>query len=103
VTTADWKIDPQKTRGKTANRAARVFIADFYSGNIARVHFSVRFYLFKFSSRYSLFFQYSICVSHFLRMKNARSCNFYSRFVCAITRFSAQIQRKPHQVSVFSA
>ena len=29
-------IEPQKTRGKNANRAARVFIADFYSGRIAR-------------------------------------------------------------------
>lgn len=25
----DWRIEPQKTRGKTAYRAARVFIADF--------------------------------------------------------------------------
>ena len=40
---AGWRIEPQKTRGKTANRAARVFIAGFYSGNIARVHSSVRF------------------------------------------------------------
>ena len=45
VTTAGWRIEPQKSRGKIANRATRVFIADFYSGNIARVHFSVRFYL----------------------------------------------------------
>ena len=36
VTTAGWKIEPQKTRGKAANRAARVFIVDFLSVRIAR-------------------------------------------------------------------
>jgi len=95
-----------KTRGKIANRAARIFIADFYSGNIARVHSSVRFHLFKISSCYRYFFEFLLSHRTFPRTKNARPCDFvrglfavsliYSRFVRAITRFSAQIQRKPY-------
>ena len=64
VTTAGWRIEPQKTRGKTANRAARVFIADFYSGNIARVHSSVRFHFSEIQSYYSLFLQVPAFTSH---------------------------------------
>ena len=29
-TPADWRNEPQKTRGKTANRAARVYILSLY-------------------------------------------------------------------------
>ena len=64
MTTAGWRIEPQKTRGKTANRAARVFIADFYSGNIARVHSSVRFHFSEIQSYYSLFLQFYAFTSH---------------------------------------
>ena len=115
VTTADWKIEPQKTHGKTANRAARVFIADFYSGNIARVHSSVRFHFSEIQSYYSLFLQISTFTSHFHAHKrmHARAIfvrglfavsRIYSRFVRAIARFqhkfsvnhakSAYFQRK---------
>jgi hypothetical protein len=65
VTTAGWRIEPQKTRGKNANRAARVFIADFYSGNIARVHSSVRFHFSEIQSYYSLFLQFFAFASNF--------------------------------------
>jgi hypothetical protein len=64
VTTAGWSLEPQKTRGKNANRAARVFIADFYSGNIARVHSSVRFHFSEIQSYYSLFLQILTFTSH---------------------------------------
>ena len=64
ATTAGWRIEPQKTRGKNANRAVRVFIADFYSGNIARVHSSVRFHFSKIQSYYSLFLQIPTFMSH---------------------------------------
>ena len=64
VTMAGWRIEPQKTRGKIANRAARVFIADFYSGNIARVHSSVRFHFSEIQSYYSLFLQVPAFTSH---------------------------------------
>ena len=68
VTTAGWRIEPQKTRGKIANRASRVFIADFYSGNIARVHSSVRFHFSKIQSYYSLFLRFfRFCIELFHR------------------------------------
>lgn len=61
---AGWRIEPQKTRGKIANRAARVFIADLYSGNIARVHSSARFHFSGIQSYYSLFLQALTFMSH---------------------------------------
>lgn len=110
MTTADWKIEPQKTRGKTANRAARVFIAGFYSGNIARVHSSVRFHFSEIQSYYSLFLQVPTFTSHLPTHEECTPCDFCSRFIrgqldlfalcsrdCA---FSAQIQRKSRKVSV---
>jgi hypothetical protein len=67
----------------------------------------------KFNRITVYFCESSLSRRTFPRMKNARRAIFvrglfavsriYSRFVRAITRFSAQIQRKPHQVSVFSA
>jgi len=67
----------------------------------------------KFNRITVYFCESSLSRRTFPRMKNARRAIFvrglfavsriYSRFVRAITRFSAQIQRKTHQVSVFSA
>ena len=74
---AGWKIKPQKTRGKTANRAARVFIVDFLSGRIARRAFQSAIPLLR-NSIVLRFYFCSLLLSHriFLRMKNARPCDF---------------------------
>ena len=103
ATMADWKIEPQKTRGKTANRAARVFIADFYSGNIARVHSSVRFHFSKIQSYYSSFLQVLTFTSHLPTHEECTPVRFLFAVCSRDCAFSAQIQRKPYQVSVFSA
>ena len=117
MTTADWRIEPQKTRSKTANRAARVFIADFYSGNIARVHSSVRFHFSEIQSYYSLFLQVPTFTSHLPMHEECTPVRFlfairwiHLRFVRAIARFqrkfsanyanSAYFQRKSRKVSV---
>lgn len=59
-------LDFTQNLGKTqtANRAARVFIVDFYSGNIARVHSSMRFHFSEIQSYYSLFLQILTFTSH---------------------------------------
>lgn len=117
MTTAGWRIEPQKTRGKNANRAARVFIADFYSGNIARVHSSVRFHFFKIQSYYSLFLQFLTFTSHlpthekctpvrFWFTVYSRSAGFIRALFARLRVFSvnhaksAYFQRKSRNVSV---
>ena len=123
MNTAGWRIKPQKTRGKTANRAARVFIADFYSGNIARVHSSVRFHFSEIQSYYSLFLQISTFTSHlptheectpvrFLFAVCSRSAGFIRAMFAQLRVFqrkfsanhakSAYFQRKSRKVSVNS-
>jgi len=74
-------LSHRKTRGKTANRAARVFIADFYSGNIARVHSSVRFHFSEIHRITVYFCKPSLSHRTFPRMKNARPCDFGSQFI----------------------
>ncbi len=67
VTTAGWRIEPQKTRGKIANRAARVSARDFTFPKFNRITV--------------LFLQILTFTSHLPRMKNARPCDFSSQLI----------------------
>ena len=89
-------------RGKNANRAARVFIADFYSGNIARVHFSVRFHFSEIQSYYSSFLQVQTFTSHLPTHEECTPVQslftVYSRpagFIRAIARFQRKFNANP--------
>ena len=67
----------------------------------------------KFNRITVYFYKFQLSRRTFPRMKNARPCDFGSQFIrgqldlfalCSRDyAFSAQIQRKPYQVSVFSA
>ncbi|MEF2762114.1 MAG: hypothetical protein U0N39_02550 [Faecalibacterium prausnitzii] len=94
MTMVGWRIEPQKTRGKIANRAARVFIADFYSGNIARVHSSVRFHFSEIQSYYSLFLQFFAFASNFSTDKECTPVRSLFALCSRDYAFSAQFQRK---------
>ena len=114
MTTAGWRIEPQKTRGKIANRAARGFIADFYSGNIARVHSSVRFHFSEIQSYYSSFLRILTFTSHLPMHEEctpvrslfavcSRDYAFSAQFQCKFSANhtkSAYFQRKSRKVSV---
>ena len=50
------RIEPQKTRGKNANRAARVLLATSCQAALHGAHSCVRFRLFRILSYYSSFF-----------------------------------------------
>ena len=64
VTMAGWRTEPQKTRGKIANRAARVFLATSCQAALHGVHSSVRFHFSEIQSYYSLFLQVPTFTSH---------------------------------------
>ena len=81
VTMAGWRTEPQKTRGKIANRAARVFLATSCQAALHGVHSSVRFHFSEIQSYYSLFYKFQLSRRAFPRMKNARPCDFGSQFI----------------------
>ena len=91
--------EPQKTRGKTANRAARIFIADFYSGNIARVYSSVRSHFSEIQSYYSLFLQVSTFTSH---LPTHEECTPVQSLFAVYSRSAGFIRALFARLSVFS-
>lgn len=118
MTTAGWRIEPQKTRGKNANRAARVFLATSCQAALHGAHSCVRFRLFRILSYYSSFFTDIAFVSHFSTYTECTPVRFLfvllsrsAGFICALfARFqrkfsvnhtkSAYFQRKSRKVSV---
>ena len=96
----DWKIEPQKTRGKNANRAARVFITGILSGHIARVHSSVQFHFHKISSCYSLFLQVLPFMSH---LPTHEECTLVRFLFAVYSRSAGFIRALFARLCVFSA
>ena len=74
---AGWRTEPQKTRGKIANRAARVFLATSCQAALHGVHSSVRFHFSEIQSYYSLFLQVPTFTSHLPTNKECTPVRFW--------------------------
>jgi len=93
---AGWRIEPQKTRGKIANRAARVFLSTSCQTELHGVHSSVRFHFSEIQSYYSLFLQVLTFMSHLPTHEECTPVRFlfavYSRLAGFIRALLARLR-----------